>query len=164
MSSRSCWSSVAGVISCVRQRRTIAPLACVSAVCALCRFSASPPAGVRLLECLCAAVRRVRAVSWVAAAAHFSRVQGTLVACTHAFELPVVASACPHQPAQRFLASDSCRSDISEWPPHLTESRLRSSRTRQLPHHRRCWIVQQAQRNDRPPKIPARQHHVLKFH
>ena len=151
------------MISCARQRRTIAPLACVSAVRALCRSSA-PPAGVRLLECLRAAVRRVRAVSWIATAAHPSRVQGTLVACTHAFELPVVASACPTSQHSAFSPSDSCHSDPSEWPPHLTESRLRSSRMRQPLHHRRCRNVQQAQRNDRPPKFPARQHHVLKFH
>ena len=57
------------MFSCASQRRTIAPLACVSAVRALCRFS-DTPAGVRLLQSLCTAVRRVRAVSRVAATAH----------------------------------------------------------------------------------------------
>ena len=151
------------MISCVRQRRTIPPWR-ASAPFVRSVASALSPAGVRLLECLCATVRRVRAVSWVAATAHRSRVQGTLVACTHAFELSVVASACPTSQHSAFSPSDSCHSDPSEWPPHLTESRLRSSRTRQPLHHCRCRNVQQAQRNDRPPKIPARQHHVLKFH
>ena len=110
-------------------------------VCICAPPSAHPQQALALLS--------VRACSWVAAAAHPSRVQGTLVACTRfPFEYPGASQPSPLLSLQSAPRSFSAplRFGAREWPPQLRESLLRCARTQLQQQHRRLRTSLLAQR------------------